>query len=86
MEIVTPDKTSEAPLSSTEMTTPKPTTEAPHWTNHVRFNGNGYLDINKKLLDYQEGRQLEIKMVLSTIEPEGLLLWIPNGFLKDSPL
>lgn len=75
MEIVTPDKTSEAPHSPTEMTTSKPTTEAPHWTNHVRFNGDGYLDINIKLLDYQERRQLEIKIVLSTIESEGLLLW-----------
>ena len=31
--------------------------------------------IDKKLLDYQEGRQLEIKMELSTVENEGLLLW-----------
>ena len=33
------------------------------------------MDIDKKLLDYQENRQLEIKIELSTLEPEGLILW-----------
>ena len=63
------------PQPTPAMTTPKTTSQAPEWTNHVSFNGNGYLDIDKKLLDYQEGRQLEIKMELSTVENEGLLLW-----------
>ena len=63
-----------------EVTTRKPDltsprTEAPHWTNEVSFNGNGYLHIKPKLLDYQKGEQIEIKIELSTIERDGLLLW-----------
>ena len=63
-----------------EVTTRKPDltsprTEAPHWTNEVSFNGNGYLHIKSKLLDYQRGEQIEIKIELSTIGRDGLLLW-----------
>ena len=68
-------KIKQIPQPTPAMTTPKSTSKAPEWTNHVSFNGNGYLDIDKKLLDYQKGRQLEIKMELSTLENEGLLLW-----------
>ena len=41
----------------------------------VSFNGTGYLDIDKKLLDFATGRQVKIKIELSTIEPQGMLLW-----------
>ena len=50
-------------------------------TSEVRFNGNGYLDIDKKLLDYQENRQIEIKIEFSTLEPDGLILW--QGKVND---
>ena len=43
--------------------------------NGVSFNGNGYLDLDKKLLDYAKGRQVIITIELSTIEPQGMLLW-----------
>ena len=45
------------------------------WPNQVRFNGNGYLEVNKKLLNYQENMQLEIKLDFSTIESTGLIFW-----------
>ena len=73
-----PKPTTQPPLT-TERPRPPLTTQAPIWTNHVRFNGNGYLDIDQKLLDYQEGRILEIKTELSTLEKEGLLLWQGNN-------
>ena len=43
--------------------------------NAVSFNGNGYLDLDNKLLDYAKGRQVVIKIELSTIDPQGMLFW-----------
>ena len=40
------------------------------------------MDIDKKLLDYQENKQIEIKIELSTIERDGLILW--QGRADDS--
>ena len=61
-------------MSSTAIPTSSEAPNLDHLSG-VRFNGNGYLDINKKLLDYAEGRQVKIKIELSTIEPQGMLLW-----------
>ena len=33
------------------------------------------MDLDKKLLDYAKGRQVIITIELSTIEPQGMLLW-----------
>ena len=62
---------------STEATIVPTTSETPDLDhiNAVSFKGNGYLDLDNKLLDYAKGRQVVIKIELSTIEPQGMLFW-----------
>ena len=61
-------------MSSTTLPTSSEAPDLDHLSG-VSFNGTGYLDIDKKLLDYDTGRQVKIKIELSMIEPQGMLLW-----------
>ena len=47
----------------------------PEWHEEISFDGNAYLDLDKKLVSHKENMRMEIELEFSTWEPNGLLLW-----------
>ena len=52
------------------------------WQDEISFNGNGYIDLNKKLISHKVDMNWELKIDLSTWINEGLILW--QGASSDS--
>ena len=39
------------------------------------FEGNGFMEFNKKLISYKKDTEMTLTIKFSTVEPNGLLLW-----------
>ena len=73
---------------TTTTTTPAPKTE---WKSEVSFDGNGYIDLNKKIISHKIDMNWELKITFSTWIHEGLILWQghqiqENLFENDEPI
>ena len=43
--------------------------------SEISFDGNGYLEFDKKLISYDAPMEMIMSLEFSTWEPNGLLIW-----------
>ena len=49
--------------------------EKPAWKGHVSFQGDGYIELNTKLISNRTDMNWKLDVKFSTWMPEGLILW-----------
>ncbi len=54
---------------------PSPETPPEIWHEQVSFDGDGYIELDKKLVSHDPDYRLEITLEFSTRATEGLILW-----------